>query len=96
MAIAQRAVLWTFRDAALHEFISKDLPNSEELHCLCIEVVFFALEVAGWLVKLEVSTFLNPHFVFLGLFWNLDEQSSIVQNDRVSAILSHPAPRSLP
>ena len=40
--------------------------------------------------------FLNPHFVFLGLFWNLNEQSSIVQNDRVSAILNHRAPRSLP
>ena len=77
-------------------FSSKDLPNPEELHCLCIEAVFFALETAGWLVKLEVSTFLNPHFVFLGLFWNLDEQSLIVQNDRVSAILSHHVLRSLP
>ena len=126
LAIAQRAVLWTFRDAVLQEFVThhslnnkqfpfnsfrqfvqgfvddlsifspKAFANSEELHCLCIEAVFFALEIAGWLIKLEVSTFLNPHFVFLGLFWNLDEQSSIVQNDRVSAILSHRAPRSLP
>ena len=62
---------------------------------VCIKACFYALEAAGWLVKLEVSTFLNPHFVFLGLFWNLDEQSSIVQNDHVSAILSHRAPRSL-
>ena len=76
-------------------FSSKDLPNAEEIHCLCIEAVFFALEKAGWLVKLEVSTFLNPNFVFVGLFWNLDEQSSIVQNDRVSAILSHRVPRSI-
>jgi hypothetical protein len=96
LAIAQHAVLWTFRDTALQDFVtnrgltpeqfpltsfrqfvqgfvddlsilsSKDLPNPEEVHCLCIEVCFYALETAGWLVKLEVSTFLNPHFVFLG------------------------------
>ena len=57
---------------------------ADDMHCLCIEAVFFALEKAGWLVKLEVSTFLNPHFVFLGLKWNLNEKSSLVQNDRVA------------
>ena len=126
LAIAQRAVLWTFRDAVLQEFLatknlsanqfpytrfgqfvqgfvddlsifsSKDHPNPEDVHCLCIEATFYALEAAGWVVKLEVSTFMNPHFVFLGLTWNLNEQSSMVQNDRVASILSHRAPRSIP
>ena len=49
-------------------FSSKDLPNPEVLHCLGIEAVFFALEAAGWLVKLEVSTFLNPHFASSACF----------------------------
>ena len=66
------------------------------MHCTCIEAVFYALEAAGWVVKLEVSTFMNPHFVFLGLTWNLNKQSSMVQNDRVASILSHRAPRSIP
>jgi hypothetical protein len=126
LKIAQRAVLWTFRDEALqaflkmkgltqsdfpflhfHEFASafvddieihsgKDLPNAIDVHLLCIEATFYALEKAGWLVKLEVSTFMNPKFVFLGLFWDLDQQSSMVQNDRVASILSHRYPRSLP
>ena len=39
---------------------------------------------------------MNPRFVFLGLFWDLNEQSSMVQNDRVASILSHRPPRSLP
>ena len=47
-------------------------------------------------VKLEVFTFMNPDFVFLGLKWNLKEKSSIVQNDRVDAILNHRPPRSIP
>ena len=68
---------------------------AEDMHCLCIKAVFYALQAAGWVVKLEVSTFLNPHFVFLGLKWNLNEQSSLVQNDRVSAIINHSPPRSL-
>ena len=38
-------------------FLSKDFAMPEDMHCLCIEAVFFALEKAGWLVKLEVSTF---------------------------------------
>ena len=126
LAIAQRAVLWTFRDAALHAFLkqkglpankfpfqhfhqfvqgfvddlalhsSRTLKDAQLTHILCIEAVFFALETAGWLVKLEVCTFMDPHFVFLGLFWNLNEGSSIVQNDRVAAILNHRTPRSLP
>ena len=58
--------------------------------------VFYALERGGWLVKLEVSTFLNPEFVFLGLKWNLNEKSSAIQNDRVDAILTHRPPRSVP
>ena len=73
-------------------FSPKDLKQAEEIHCLCIE----ALQKAGWLVKLEVSTFMNPKFVFLGLFWNLDKSASIVQNDRVASILSHRVPRSMP
>jgi hypothetical protein len=126
LAIAQRAVLWTFRDEALnnfvaekgltksqfpfrhfHEFLSgfvddlaigssKNYDNAVEVHILCIEAAFHALESAGWLIKLEVSTFLNPRFVFLGLHWDLDQQSSMVQNDRVTSILNHRPPQSLP
>ena len=111
MQIAQRAVLWTFRDSTLADFLSsrgltpekfpftsyrqflqgfvddlsifsaKSIPNAEEVHCLAIEA--------------KVSTFMNPKFIFLGLFWNLDEEYSIVQNDRVSSILSHRVPRNL-
>ena len=116
MQIAQRGVLWTFRDSTLADFISsrgltpekfpftsyrqflqgfvddlsifsaKSIPNAEEVHCLAIEAVFYALQKAGWLVKLEVLTFMNPKIVFLGLFWNLDEESSIVQNDQFARI----------
>ena len=126
LAIAQRAVLWTFRDEALntfrkekrltssqfpflhfHQFLSgfvddlaigssKDYENALDIHILCIEATFHALEAAGWLIKIEVSTFLNPKFVFLGLFWDLDQQSAMVQNDRVTSILNHRPPRSLP
>ena len=66
------------------------------MHFLCLESVFYALETAGWLVKLEVSTFFNPEFIFLGLKWNLNEKSSMIQNDRVDAILNHRPPRSIP
>ena len=113
LQIAQTAVLWTFRDATLADFIAyrgltpeqfpftsyrnfvqgfvddlsifsaKDLQQAKEIHCLAIEAVFYALQKAGWLVKLEVSIFMNPKFVFLGLFWNVDKSASIVQNDRV-------------
>ena len=126
LAICQRAVLWTFRDKVLKDFMdlhhltpeqfpmrsfrefvagfvddlsihsSRDHPDPEEIHFLCIEAVFYALESAGWLVKLEVSTFLNPDFVFLGLKWCLTQKSSMVQNDRVAAILNHRPPRSVP
>jgi hypothetical protein len=126
LAICQRAVLWTFRDEVLKNFMdlhhltaeqfpmksfrefvagfvddisifsSKDHPDPEEIHFLCIEAVFYALESAGWLVKLEVSTFLNPDFVFLGLKWCLTQNSSMIQNDRVAAILNHRPPRSVP
>ena len=47
-------------------------------------------------MKLEVSTFMNPRFVFLGLFWDLNDRSSKVQNDRVASILKHRVPRSIP
>jgi hypothetical protein len=47
-------------------YSSKDFPVSEDMHCRCIDAVFYALKTAGWVVKLEVSTFMNPHFVFLG------------------------------
>ena len=77
-------------------FSSKNHPMPEEIHFLCIEAVFYPLESAGWLVKIEVSTFMNPEFFFLGLKWNLREKSSIVQNDRVDAILNHRPPRSVP
>ena len=53
-------------DIEIHS--GKDLPNATDVHLLCIEATFFALEKAGWLVKLEVSTFMNPKFVFLGIF----------------------------
>ena len=39
---------------------------------------------------------MNDEFVFLGLFWNLKESASTVQNDRVTAILQHRVPRSMP
>ena len=85
LAICQRAVLWTFRDEVLKNFMdlhhltaeqfpmksfrefvagfvddisifsSKDHPDPEEIHFLCIEAVFYALESAGWLVKLELE-----------------------------------------
>ena len=61
-----------------------------------MEAIFFAIREGGWLIKLEVSTFMNPEFVFLGLFWNLNESASMVQNDRVKAILQHRVPRSMP
>ena len=77
-------------------FSSRDFPDPEEIHFLCIEAVFYALESAGWLVKIEVSTFLNPEFIFLGLKWDLREKSSVVQNDRVAAIVNHRPPRSVP
>ena len=77
-------------------FSPKTIKQAEEINFLCIEAVFFALEKAGWLIKLEVSTFMNPKFVFLGLFWNLDESASIVQNNRISSILSYRVPRSMP
>ena len=48
-------------------FTPKKSVQAHELHCLAINAVFFALYKAGWLVKLEVSTFMNPTFVFLGL-----------------------------
>ena len=81
-------------DLAVHS--RKTLENPVDIHILCVEAVFFAIREGGWLVKLEVSTFMNPEFVFLGLFWNLNESASMVQNDRVKAILQHRVPRSMP
>ena len=77
-------------------FTPKNAPNAAELHCLAIDAVFYALHQAEWLVKLEVSTFMNPRFVFLGLCWDLNDKSSKVQNDRVSSIVQHRVPRSIP
>ena len=81
-------------DLAVHS--AKSHKNAEELHILCIEAVFYAVRAGGWLLKLEVSTFMNPRFVFLGLQWDMDEAASTVQNDRVKAILDHRVPRSMP
>ena len=61
-----------------------------------VYAVFYALHHTGWLVKLEVFTFMNPRFVFLGLCWDLNDKSSKVQNDRVSSIVQHRVPRSIP
>ena len=126
LALAQRAILWTFRDECLQNFkkkngisdnelpyqhfyqfvssfvddiavhSSKDLPKPVETHILCLQACMFALQEAGWLVKLEVSTFMNPRFTFLGLSWRLDQNCSMVENDRCEAILQHRTPRSLP
>ena len=72
-------------DLAVHS--AKSFKNAAELHILCIEAVFYAIRAGGWLLKLEVSTFMNPRFVFLGLQWDMDEAASTVQNDRVKAIV---------
>ena len=57
--------------------------------------MFFALKEAGWLISLRKSTVANPKFVFWGLFWDLDDQSSRIHNDRLHAILHHRTPRSM-
>ena len=39
---------------------------------------------------------MHPKFVFLGLYWNLNEIASIVKKDRVESILLHRVPISMP
>ena len=46
-------------------FSPKNAQNAQELHCLAIDAVFYALHDAGWLVKLE--PYLCFPWVMLGL-----------------------------
>jgi hypothetical protein len=72
----------------------KTLPDSVKTHFLCIKAVFYALRKSKWIISLQKSTILNPRFIFLGLQWDLADQSSVINNNRLEAILSHRVPRS--
>ena len=45
---------------------------------------------------MQKSTFLDPVFTFLGLKWDMKDESSCVNNDRIQAIIKHRTPRSIP
>ena len=68
--------------------------HGDKIHFLCIEAVFYALKQSGWIISFRKSTIMTNEFIFLGLLWNIDEQSAKIQNDRIDAILNHRIPRS--
>ena len=60
--------------------------HGDTIHFMCIEAVFYALKQSGWVISFRKSTIMTNEFVFLGLLWNIDEQSAKIQNDRIDAI----------
>ena len=80
-------------DLAVHT--KKNLSNAIKIHFLCIQSVFFALKRAGWVISLQLSTICNPHFIFLGLKWNMINESSSINIDQLYYILNMREPRSV-
>ena len=64
----------------------KSLSKPIETHLWCVKATFAALEQAGFLISMQKSTFLDPVFTFLGLRWNIvDESHNPTQNSKVSS-----------
>ena len=69
--------------------------DQNELHLLCIQAAFFALEKAGWKVGLAKCSFLTQKFQFLGQVFDTTTNSTGLNEDRVKAILEWRSPRSI-
>jgi hypothetical protein len=69
--------------------------SREDMHMVCVQSVFWTLEKHGWLISLRKSTIVKSRFIFLGLEWNMDEESSEINSDRVKAMLDWRDPRSI-
>ena len=72
------------------------MPHPVKTHLICLQAAFYALEQAGFLIRIQKNTFLDDQFTFLGFNWNLREKTSGINSDRIKAIINHRIPRSLP
>ena len=71
--------------------------ETAELHCQCIEALYFAISEAGFLLNPEKSQyFVHSGFVFVGLQFNAVNQSFSIAEDRVKSIMAFRTPRSIP
>ena len=71
--------------------------ETAELHCQCIEALYYAISEAGFLLNPEKSQyFVHSQFVFIGLSFDAVRQSFSIADDRVKSIMSFRTPRSIP
>ena len=71
--------------------------ETAELHCQCIEALYFAISQAGFLLNPEKSQyFVHSGFVFIGLQFDAVNQSFSIAEDRVKSIMAFRTPRSIP
>ena len=71
--------------------------ETAELHCQCIEALYFAIAQAGFLLNPEKSQyFVHSGFVFIGLQFDAVNQSFSIAEDRVKSIMAFRTPKSIP
>ena len=71
--------------------------ETAELHCQCIEALYYAISEAGFLLNPEKSQyFVHSQFVFIGLAFDAVRQSFSIAEDRIKSIMSFRTPKSIP
>ena len=71
-----------------------NLRNPKKNHFLCLKAVY-ALKQSGWLISVKKCSIFSKHFIFLDCTWQMDEQSSRMNNDCLDSILNLRSPRSV-
>ena len=87
--------IWKFYPNDICIFAKQNLKQPKETHLLCLKAVFFALKKANLVISLEKSSIFSKKFIFLGATWNMEDQSSVMNNDRLQSILKLRSPRSI-
>ena len=52
------------------------------------KAVLYALKQSGWLISVKKCIFSSENLIFLGCSWQMDEESSRMNNDRLQSILN--------
>ena len=76
-------------------FTAAKFPKPTVTHLWATKALFYALSQSGWVLSLSKSTFMTTKFVFLGITWDTQTQSTMAQNNRVQNIVNHRDPQSL-
>ena len=68
--------------------------NPKKLHLILLRATIFALNEAGWISSLKKCKFLTTRFTFLGQEIDSSRNYSIMQHDRIKAIMKWRSPKS--